>query len=62
MKPSVVLVLVLVFKVTVTDVIDNFSFTRQHFLLTRKKFFEKEQITFSCEFHRFKVDWKISAS
>ena len=59
MKPSVVLVLVLVFKVTVTDVIDNLSFTRQHNLV---KFFEKEQITFNCERHRFKVDWKISAS
>ena len=59
MKPSVVLVLVLVFKVTVTDVIDNFSFTRQHSLV---KFFEKEQITFSCVCHRFKVDWKISTS
>ena len=54
-----VLVLVLVFKVTVTDVIDNLSFTRQHSLV---KFFEQEQITFNCERHRFKVDWKISAS
>jgi len=58
-KSSVVLVLVLVFKVTVTDVIDNLRFTRQQALV---KFFEKEQITFTCECHRFKVDWKFSAS
>ena len=43
MKQSVVLVLILVFKVTVTDVIDNLSFTRQHSLV---KFFEKEQLNY----------------